>query len=227
MRERLPTERTLPSVTSQSSIASLSGVAVRLGATTILRDLDLELRPGDVVGLFGGNGAGKTTLLRVLATLIRPSSGIATVLGEDVTGPGRQAVRRRIGLIGHTPALYQELTLRENLSFAADVSGVSHAALEDALGAVGLAAVADRPVDACSYGMQRRAEFARELMLAPDLLLLDEPHSALDAAAADLVAHLSDATATRGGAAVLVSHDRERVEKLVGRTIELAGGRLR
>lgn len=208
------------------SVATLQGVAVRLGATSVLRDLDLELRSGEVVGLFGGNGAGKTTLLRVLATLVRPSSGTATILGEDVVDGDRQAVRRRIGLIGHTPALYPELTLRENLTFAADVSGTSHAEMEDALGAVGLGAVANRRVDACSYGMQRRAEFARELMLAPDLLLLDEPHSALDAAAADLVAHVSDATSARGGAAVLVSHDRERVEKLVGRTIELTGGRL-
>ena len=192
-----------------------------------MRDLDFDLEPGDVVGLFGGNGAGKTTLLRVLATLLRPTAGSATVLGVDVREGERRGVRRRIGLIGHTPALYPELTLVENLAFAADVTGLDGSAVHDALGTVGLGAVADRRADACSYGMQRRAEFARELMLEPDLLLLDEPHSALDAAAVDLVAHVADAAASKGGAAVLVSHDRERVEKLVGRTVELAGGRLR
>jgi heme exporter protein A len=208
-------------------VVSLSGVAVRVGATSILRDVDMQLGPGEVVGLFGANGAGKTTLLRLLATLVRPSAGTALVLGVDIATPGRLDVRRRIGLIGHTPALYPELTLRENLAFAAGVMGLPHDAVEDAYDAVGLGGVADRQAAACSYGMQRRAEFARELMLGPELLLLDEPHSALDASAADLVGHLADATAARGGAAVLVSHDRERVEKLVGRSLELVGGRLR
>lgn len=212
---------------STSPVVSLSGVAVRMGATSILRDLAMELAPGEVVGLFGANGAGKTTLLRLLATLVRPSGGTAMVLGVDIATPARLDVRRRIGLIGHTPALYPELTLRENLAFAADVMGRPHEAVDDALGAVGLAGVADRRAAVCSYGMQRRAEFARELVLGPDLLLLDEPHSALDASAADLVGHLADATAARGGAAVLVSHDRERVEKLVSRSLELTGGGLR
>ena len=211
---------------SAAPVVSLAGVAVRLGATSILRDLDMTLGPGEVVGLFGANGAGKTTLLRLLATLVRPASGTAMVLGVDIATAGRLDVRRRIGLIGHSPALYPELTLRENLAFAADVMGVAPHAVDDAFGVVGLGGVADRRAAACSYGMQRRAEFARELMLAPDLLLLDEPHSALDAAAVDLVGHLADATAARGGAAVLVSHDRERVEKLVGRSVELVGGSL-
>lgn len=198
-----------------------------MGVTAILRDVDLTVASGEAIGLFGGNGAGKTTLLKLLATQLKPAEGQAVVLGADLSGSDRLDVRSQIGLIGHSPALYPELSLRENLAFAAQVMGREPAAVGDALATVGLGAAADRPAAACSYGMQRRAEFARELMLEPDLLLLDEPHSALDVSAADLVAHLTSAVTERGGAAVLVSHDRERVEKLVDRSVELAGGTLR
>ncbi len=223
---RLLSTRTLCSVAPASQIVELRDVAIRIGATPVLRDLDLTIGPGEVVGLFGGNGAGKTTLLRLLATQLRPTSGSATVLGSDLAGEGRLDVRSRIGFIGHTPALYPELTLRENLAFAAAVTGHSGGEVDAALATVGLAAAADRPVNACSYGMQRRTEFARELMLEPELILLDEPHSALDVAASDLVSHLTDDVVARGGAALLVSHDRERVEKLVGRSLDLRGGTL-
>jgi heme exporter protein A len=207
-------------------LVELRGVAVHRGATPILRDLSMTISQGEVVGLFGGNGAGKTTLLRLLATQLRPSFGTAIVLGVDVAGSERLDIRHLIGMIGHTPALYPELTLRENLQFAADVTGKSSAAVAEVLATVGLGNAADRQVTGCSYGMQRRTEFARELMLEPQLLLLDEPHSALDVAASDLVSHLTDAVVARGGAAVLVSHDRERVEKLSSRSLELARGTL-
>lgn len=211
---------------SGSPVVELEDVAVRIGATAILRDLKLRIAPREVVGLFGGNGAGKTTLLRLLATQLRPTAGRAVVLGADLATASRLDVRHRIGFIGHSPALYPELTLRENLEFAAAVTGHPASDVDHALATVGLVAAADRRVDVCSYGMQRRTEFARELLLEPALLLLDEPHSALDVAAADLVAHVTDGVVARGGAAVLVSHDRERVEKLVGRSIELVGGTL-
>jgi heme exporter protein A len=214
-------------VSSGAPLIALRNVSVRMGVTTILRGVDLTVGRGEAIGLFGGNGAGKTTLLMLLAIQLKPAEGDATVLGADLTSGERLDVRPRIGLIGHSPALYPELTLRENLGFAAAVMGVAPAAVDDALATVGLGGAADRPVTACSYGMQRRAEFARELMLQPDLLLLDEPHSALDVAAADLVAHLTTDVTGRGGAAVLVSHDRERVEKVVDRSVELVGGTLR
>ncbi len=176
--------------------------------------------------MFGGNGAGKTTLLRLLATELVPASGTASVLGVNLSSGDRVDLRRRIGMVGHTPALYQELTLGENIAFAARVTGTDPERAADALAAVGLAGVADRRAAACSYGMQRRAELARELMLRPGLLLLDEPHAALDEASVDIVAHLVDAVTRDGGAAILVSHDRDRIEKLASRTVELAGGRL-
>ena len=102
----------------------LDGVGVRMGSTQILRDVNLEVGSGEVVGLFGANGAGKTTALRLIATLIRPAQGVGTVLGADLTSSDRYDVRRRIGMVGHVPGLFPELTLAENLQYASRVAGV-------------------------------------------------------------------------------------------------------
>jgi heme ABC exporter ATP-binding subunit CcmA len=210
-----------------TTIVSLAGAAVRAGAVPILRDIDLTITEGESVGLFGTNGAGKTTLLRLIATLTRPSAGTGSVFGVDLSSPDRFIVRPRIGYIGHTPGWYPELTLMENLTFVAHSMGIEDALAISSLEAVGLGGAIDRRVDRCSHGMKRRAEFARILMTKPDLLLLDEPHSALDADAIDLVDDLVARTVRRGGAAVLVSHDHARVEAVVDRTCEIAEGTLR
>ncbi len=205
----------------------LRDVSARVGVTTIVRGVDFTVEAREAVGLFGANGAGKTTLLRLIATLLPPAAGTATVLGSDLDGPQRYEVRPRIGLIGHVPALYPELTLRENLEFVAGVAGSPAGSVDAALAAVGLAGAGNRRAQHCSYGMQRRAEFARELMRRPQLLLLDEPHTALDDAALAIVEHIVAITCEAGGGAVLVSHDRARVEALASRTVELVGGSIR
>lgn len=193
----------------------------------ILRDVDLAVDRGEAVALYGANGAGKTTVLRIIATLLPPSSGEARVLGVDLSGDGRYDVRGRIGLIGHIPALYPELSMRANLQYVADVMGLAKTEAEKVLETVGLAAAADRPVEAASHGMARRCEIARELMLLPEVLLLDEPHSALDEAAVALVAHLVESVTAGGGCAVVASHDRTQVDKLTDRRLFLESGSLR
>lgn len=208
------------------TIASLQGISVRAGATHILRDITLNVEPGEAVGVFGTNGAGKTTLLRLLATLLKPATGTGTILGADLSGDQRYEVRPRIGYVGHVPGLYPEMTLDENLSFIASAMGIDHDAVTTSLAAVGLAGASDRRAEVCSHGMQRRAEFARIVMTQPEFLLLDEPHSALDGNAIDLVDDLVRRTVTAGGAAVLVSHDRSRVEKLATYNVEIKGGTL-
>jgi heme exporter protein A len=213
-------------VSGTSPIVDLASVSVRVGATHILRDITLSINEGDAIGIFGGNGAGKTTLLRLIATLIKPASGTATVFGVDVATDARYGIRTRIGYVGHTPGLYPEMTLSENLGFVAHAMGIEVAEADRSLAAVGLAGAADRRAEVCSHGMQRRAEFARVLMTKPDLLLLDEPHSALDADAVDLVDALVARTLDTGGAAVLVSHDKERVLKVATEFHEITGGTL-
>jgi heme ABC exporter ATP-binding subunit CcmA len=207
-------------------LISLRSVGVRVGSTQILRDVNLDVASGDVVGLFGANGAGKTTALRLMATLIRPVSGTGVVLGADLTSAERYDVRRRIGMVGHVPGIFPELTLLENLVYSARVAGVPLEHAQEALAAVGLAGAADRLAGASSHGMQRRTEFARELMIDRSILLLDEPHSALDRDAVDLVEGLIERKAAEGGAVIVVSHDRDRIEAIAQRSVELRGGTL-
>jgi len=213
-------------VANTAPLVVLDSVGVQIGSTLILRDVNLEITAGEVVGLFGANGAGKTTALRLIATLIRPAQGSGVVLGADLASPERYDVRRRIGMVGHVPGLFPELTLAENLRYAGRVAGVSLDRVDEVLAAVGLSGAANRLAGASSHGMQRRTEFARELMIDRSLLLLDEPHSALDRDAVDLVEGLIERKAAEGGAVVVVSHDRDRINAIAHRSVELTGGTL-
>ena len=217
---------TLRGVSGTTTIVALDSVSVRVGATHILRDISLSVGQGEAVGVFGSNGAGKTTLLRMLATLIVPSAGSAHVFGSDLTSDDRYEIRPRIGYVGHVPGLYPELTLAENLGFVASARGIGRSEVDRCLSAVGLAGAADRRAEVCSHGMARRAEFAGVLMMEPDLLLLDEPHSALDGDAVDLVDAVVMRTMESGCAALLVSHDKDRVRRVVTDYHEISGGTL-
>lgn len=209
-----------------SPIVSLESVAVRRPGSLVLRDVSFSLEAGESVGLFGANGSGKTTLLRVLATLLRPGSGSGTVFGARLGTTAVEAVRPRIGLVAHEPALAPHLSLAENLHLVADLRGLGRAAADAALADVGLAGAAPRLVVHCSNGMKRRAEFARLLLTAPDLLLLDEAHVGLDPEASRLVEHTIAAVTGRGGAVVLVSHERDRASAMIHRAVELRDGTL-
>jgi len=208
-------------------LVALHGIGVRLGDTPILRGLDLQVGAGEVIGLVGANGSGKTTLLRVVATLLVPTSGKGEVMGAGLTDEARYDIRSRIGLIGHTPALYPSLSLEENTRFVAHLAGAEPGSVGAALDQVGLAGARHRQAVQCSHGMQRRAEFARLLITKPDLLLLDEAHAGLDRHAADLVAFILQDVRSRGGGAMLVSHEHLRMAPLVDRAVELANGAVR
>ena len=205
-------------------VVELSAVGLRLGDTPILRNLNLNVGPGEAIGLIGSNGSGKTTLLRLVATLLAPTEGEGRVLGASLRGSERFTVRPRIGLIGHTPGLYPQLTLDENLSLVARIAWTPAAEVPAVLDRVGLGLARHRRAAACSHGMQRRGEFARVMLTRPDLLLLDEAHAGLDPQAADLVAYLVRGVRSRGGAALVVSHEHGRIAPLVDRFVELAAG---
>lgn len=205
-------------------VVELDGVEVRLGATPVLAGVDLVVEPGEVVGVAGPNGAGKTTLLMVAATLVAPSGGGGFVLGARLGTPEVLAVRPRIGWSGHEAGLYPELTLAENLRLTARLAGLDADDADRALAAVGLTGAARRRADHSSNGMQRRVDLARLLLLAPDLVLLDEAHAGLDAAAEEIIDEVLARTRRRGGGALLVSHDADRLARQVDRVVRIEAG---
>jgi heme exporter protein A len=182
----------------------LAGLTRRYGERVALQDVSLTLAAGATLVVFGPNGAGKSTLLRVLATLLRPHAGTARVLGHALPDEG-WAVRGRIGLLGHAPLLYRDLSGRENLAFHARLHGV---ALEHAgalIEQVGLSARADDKVHTYSRGMVQRLAVCRAVLHDPEVLLLDEPRANLDPAGAELVEPLIGAGS--GRTRIVTSHD--------------------
>jgi heme exporter protein A len=182
----------------------LDGLTRRYGERVALQDVSLTLPAGATLVVFGPNGAGKTTLLRVLSTLLRPHAGSARVLGRALPGEG-WAVRGRIGLLGHEPLLYRDLSGRENLAFHARLHGVALARAEALIDRVGLSARADDQLHTYSRGMVQRLAVCRAVLHDPELLLLDEPRANLDPAAAELVEPLIGAAS--GRTRVVTSHD--------------------
>jgi heme exporter protein A len=182
----------------------LDGLVRRYGERPALDGLTLSLPAGATLVVFGPNGAGKSTLLRVLATLLRPHAGIARVLGRDLPREG-WAVRGHVGLLGHDPLLYRDLTARENLRFHARLYDAPAGRVEELLDAVGLTRRAGDKVHTFSRGMVQRLAVARAVLHEPDVLLLDEPRANLDPAAAELVEPLIGAAS--GRTRVVTSHD--------------------
>jgi heme exporter protein A len=188
------------------SVAALhvEGLARRYGEREALSGVTLTLEAGQTLVVFGPNGAGKTTLLRVLATLLRPHAGTVSVLGS-ILPEQSWAVRGRVGLLGHEPLLYRELTARENLRFHARLYGVADGRVDELLDAVAMTARGREPLRTLSRGMVQRVAVARAVLHDPELLLLDEPHSNLDPAAIELVSPRIGSASRR--TRVICSHD--------------------
>jgi heme exporter protein A len=205
----------------------LDGLTRNYGERAALEDVTLALALGETLVVFGPNGAGKTTLLRVLATLLRPHSGSVTVLGERLPDDAWR-VRGRVGLLGHEPLLYRELTPRENLRYHARLHGVPTERVEERLAAVSMTKRADEPLRTLSRGMVQRVAVARATLHDPELLLLDEPYANLDPAAIDLVEPLigvgGDPNHPR--TRVLTSHDPGRGLAEADMALGLRGGRV-
>ena len=182
----------------------IAGLERRFGDRVALADVSVELHEGQTLVLLGANGAGKTTLLRVLATLLRPHGGQVRVLGAELP---REAwkIRGKIGYVAHEPLLYRSLSARENLEFNARLHRVDNGRVGELLDQVGLGRRGDDPVDELSRGMRQRAAVARALLHDPELLLLDEPYTGLDARALETLEPLIGRAS--GRTRVVATHD--------------------
>jgi heme exporter protein A len=201
----------------------LRGLARRFGQRWALRGVSLDVEPGEVVGVMGHNGSGKSTLLRVISTALRPSAGEGWVFDRHLVKEA-VAVRARVGFLAHSPGLYDDLTATENLQFACRMLDVDEGQIPGALDRVGLARDANERVRGFSAGMQRRLALARLILGHHQLLLLDEPYNNFDPQGIALVNDVILDVRARGGAALVVLHDRRQGEHVLNRMIELARG---
>jgi heme exporter protein A len=194
-----------------STAIELRGLRREFGERMALDGVDLSLATGESLVVLGPNGAGKTTLLRILATLLRPSGGEVRVLGSQLPGEAWKA-RGRIGFLGHEPLLYRDLSGRENLCFHARLHGLpgeaADARIEELLRTVAMDRRGADRVAELSAGMRQRLAICRCLLHEPELLLLDEPDSHLDAEGRELARELI--SSAKGRTRVVVTHDPER-----------------
>ena len=188
----------------------------------------IEVEAGDVFVVFGPSGAGKSSLLRLLNRLDEPTGGTVLLDGTDYRTLAPRTVRRRVGLVPQQPTL-TEGTVAENVTWGPRLrdAPIDRERMADLLDRLGLAGYEGRDAESLSGGEAQRVAVARTLFNDPDVVLLDEPASSLDAAAAERVeALLADVMAAYSLTAVLVTHDAERARRLGTRGVRLEGGRV-
>jgi heme ABC exporter ATP-binding subunit CcmA len=196
------------------------------GRFPALAGVDLAVAQGEVVVLEGPNGAGKTSVLRVCAGLLPLSAGEGIVLGCDVRRHA-PALRRRVGMLGHAAALYDDLTVVENVRFALRAAGASLAGVDAVLDRLELGGRVRRtPVGRLSAGQRRRVALAVLVARRPELWLLDEPHAGLDAGARVVLGEVVAEVVAEGATVLLASHEPEVSWPLADRVVSLVGGRV-
>jgi len=198
------------------TVISVTGLTKSFGPVEAVRGIDLEVRPGEIFGFLGPNGAGKTTTINILCTLLRATSGKASVAGIDVEHDPA-GVRSRIGLVFQDPSLDAQLTARENLQFHAFVYDVPAAERAERIAAalemVELTDRADSTVMTFSGGMKRRLEIARGILHTPDVLFLDEPTIGLDPQTRRHIwGYLSELPKQRGVTIFMTTHYMDEAE---------------
>jgi heme ABC exporter ATP-binding subunit CcmA len=208
-------------------VVQLVDVVAVLDRFPALAGATLTVCRGEIVLLSGPNGAGKTTLLRLCAGLLPPERGSAIVLGLDLA-EHRQAVRSRVGLLGHSNGLYTDLTVEENVAFWGATVGASDAEIVLSLERMALhSRLSDVPVRKLSAGQRRRTALACLIARRAELWLLDEPHAGLDAAGRDELDEVLRVATAAGATMIVASHELDRAGALATRIVDVVGGQIR
>ena len=206
------------------NVVELRGVVAVLGGFPALAGVDLDVHRGEVLLLQGPNGAGKTSLLRVCAGLLPVERGSGTVLGVDIVAD-RDAVRPRVGFLGHSNGLYLDLTVRRNIRFWGSTVGATDAEIDAAMSRMNLdGRLADVKASRLSAGQRRRCALASLIVRRAELWLLDEPHAGLDAAGRDEIDGLLRDAVAAGATVIVASHELERARSLATRVVTVDGG---
>ena len=195
-----------------------------------VHDMAFTVGDGEIFGLLGPNGAGKTTTVRMLAGLIAPTAGTATVNGHSL-GEGSQRIRAITGILTESPGLHEKLTARQNLAYYGRLYGLRGARLREAveryLDVVEMSEHADRRVQTFSKGMRQKVAIARALLHEPEVIYLDEPTSGLDPSAAKTVRDFVATLRSLGRSIVVCTHNLDEAERLCDRIGIMRGTLLR
>jgi len=214
------TDPTLPLV--------VRGLARRYGEILAVDRLDLEVRPGEILGFLGPNGAGKTTTLRMCCGLLRPDGGAIDIAGLPLATRPLEA-RARVGFVPDDPFLYDLLSAREFFDFVGSLYGVAPAVAAERAEALmerlELGEAGDRLIESYSLGMRQKTSLIAALLHQPPLLMLDEPLVGLDPRGAKTLKDLLREHAARGGGVLVSTHLLDVAERLCDRVVILHRGR--
>jgi len=216
-----------PDSASQAWAIEVQGLTKSFGNHLALKGVELRVREGEFLTIFGPNGSGKTTLIKVLATTMKPSSGSVRVAGFDLRD-SPIPIRRKIGVVSHQTFLYDDLTAFENLKFYGRMYDVPNleARIDEVITKVGLASRLHHQVRTLSRGMQQRLSIARAVLHRPSIMLLDEPETGLDQYATARLREVLDTLSAENGTVIMTTHRLEYGLEMGDQVAILAGGRI-
>jgi ABC-2 type transport system ATP-binding protein len=202
----------------------VSNISKRFGDTQAVKDVSFQVRPGEIFGLLGPNGAGKTTAIRMLLDIFKPDSGSISIFGGTMT----EAVKERVGYMPEDRGLYQDIPLERCLTYLGTLKGLSSAEVKDRLARwleeFDLADHRSKKVKELSKGMQQKAQIIATLLHEPDLIVIDEPFTALDPVNTQMIKDLLVAQRDRGRTIIMCTHQMHQVEELCDRILLMNKG---